>query len=158
MENLFDRLVGDFESGRMTRRQLVSRLGAVVAAVAGGGALLQKSESPPFTSVGLNHIALRVKDVARSRDFYTKLLGMKVSRENLPGNCFLTTGNHFVALFRSDKPRMDHYCYSVKDYDVKKAKKILEGQRLKPEVHGNRIYFPDPDGLKVQLASKTHKP
>ncbi len=158
MENLVDNLVGEFEAGRITRRQLVKNVGALAGSLALLGGARPGAEATPFTSVGLNHIALRVTDVKKSRDFYTKLLGLKTVRENLPGNCFMTTGENFVALFQSKKAAMDHYCYSVKDYDVKKAAKTLEAQGIKPEVHGNRIYFPDPDGLKVQLSSKTHKP
>ncbi len=55
---------------------------------------------------------------------------------------------------------MDHYCYAIKNYDVDVAEEKLKAEGLSPRVHreGGRIYFEDPDGLTVQLASKTHRP
>ena len=55
---------------------------------------------------------------------------------------------------------MDHYCYAIKNYDVDVAEEKLKAEGLNPRVHreGGRIYFEDPDGLTVQLASKTHRP
>ena len=48
---------------------------------------------------------------------------------------------------------MDHYCYSVDNYNVREAETKLRAAGLAPRVVGNRIYFNDPDGLVVQLAA-----
>ncbi len=164
MENEITRLVEHYETGRMTRRQLVSRLGSLVAVLSGAGTVLGADESAQkkengstFKGVELNHIALRVTDVPRSRDFYVKHLDLKVQREGR-NNCFLGCGQNFVALFKGDKAEMDHYCYSIEDYDVNVAEKKLKAEGFDPRVRGGRIYFKDPDGLTVQLASKTHRP
>lgn len=162
MEKQIAALLDLFASGRMTRREAVARLSALAAAAAGlgsGGAAAQAVGST-FKAVGLNHIALRVTDVARSRDFYIKHLGMKVDNESLPGNCFLTFDNGFLALFRGDQPRMDHYCYSVENYDVDDAVEKLRGEGLNPRRPSGtrRVYFPDPNGLTVQLAAPNHGP
>lgn len=55
---------------------------------------------------------------------------------------------------------MDHYCFSVKDYAVLSAAEKLKEQGIQPDVHARagRIYFPDPDGLTLQLASEIHRP
>ena len=163
MESEITRLVDQYESGKMTRRDLVTRLGTLVAVLGGAGKLLasgeeEKKEST-FKGVGLNHIALRVTNVPRSRDFYLKHLGLKVARQGR-NNCFLTCGTNFVALFRGDKAQMDHYCYSIKDYNVDVAEKKLKAEGFNPRVHreGKRIYFKDPDGLTVQLSSTKHRP
>ena len=168
MENEIARLVEHYEKGQMTRRQLVAGLGSLVAVLSGAGTAFgarpaeedeKKKKESTFQGTELNHIALRVTDVARSRDFYVKHLGLKVSRQGR-NNCFLTCGKNFVALFRGDEARMDHYCYSIKDYDVDLAEKKLKAEGFNPRVHreGRRIYFKDPDGLTVQLASETHLP
>lgn len=159
MEKVVNDIVDQYEAGRINRRQLIKHLAAFSTAMAAStGAALGAETSSPFTAVEINHVALSVTDVAKSRDFYTKLLGLNVSRESLPGNCFLNVGDNFVALFQADTPSMNHYCYSVEDYDVNTAAEKLKAEGLEPDVHGNRIYFPDPDGLRVQLASKTHRP
>jgi hypothetical protein len=41
----------------------------------------------------------------------------------------------------------------VENYTVGGAADTLRAQGFEPRVTGNRIYFPDPDGLIVQLAA-----
>ncbi len=160
METSISSLVEQYESGNLTRRQLVAGLGTLVAVLGGSGQLLaaQDTDKPAstFEGVGLNHIALNVPDIAKSRDFYIKHLGLTVSRESA-NNCFLTAGKNFVALFRNEKPGMNHYCYAIKNFDVEVARKKLEAEGFTPRVEGQRIYFPDPDGLEVQLAAENHR-
>jgi catechol 2,3-dioxygenase-like lactoylglutathione lyase family enzyme len=159
MEQEISRILGDYESGRVTRREVVTRL-ALLGALAGAGrpGTASPDERSTFEAVGLNHIALRVTDVERSRDFYTKHLGLRVTQESLPGNCFLQCGPQFVALFRGSRPEMDHYCYSVPDYDQQDAARRLRAEGIEPRLSGRRIYFSDADGLEVQLAAPTHRP
>jgi metallothiol transferase len=148
------------QAGRITRREAVLHLGAVVLALAGASrtaAVTADASSPTFGAVGLNHLALRVTDVARSRDFYLEHLGLKVVSES-DTNCFLGCGKNFVALFRSDSPGMDHYCYTVPDYSAGDVVERLKSADLNPERHADRVYFDDPDGLTVQLAGNDHWP
>ena len=161
MESAIANLVEQFEAGRIDRRQLVAGLGTLVAALSGtASARADDKVGSTFEAVGLNHIALRVTDVLRSREFYKKHLGLKVTRDGGERNCFMTCGKNFVALFKSDKPQMDHYCYSIKNYDVNRAEAKLKEHGLEPRVvrDAGRIYFTDPDGLTVQLAAGDHKP
>ena len=152
-EHLED-LVSSFEAGKMTRRELVASLGAFAAAMAGldhvAGA--EGKSAPTLQTTELNHIALRVTDIPRSRDWSVKHLGLTVSRDGSP--CFLTVGNHFLALFHSQKAGLDHYCYTIDDYEPGPVVKKLDAAGLKPERRGDRVYFPDPDGLTVQLAGR----
>ena len=156
------RWISLFEAGRMGRRELIGRLGALMATLTGIGGLAraQEPERPKSTFVakGLNHIALRVTDLTRSKEFYEKHLGLTVRSES-QSSVFLNCGeDHFVALFRGSRATMDHYCYSIDDYDQKEAAKKLRAVGIEPELHGNRIYFDDPDGLQVQLANVPRRP
>jgi len=158
MENVISKMVSEFEAGKVSRRQFVQNIAAFTAVAAGTQTVARAQEKKPvFQAVNLNHIALRVTDVQRSRDFYQKMLGLKVDREG-DNNCFMTFGNHFLALFKGDEPRMDHYCYSIESYSVNKAEELLKKEGLNPRVQSSRIYFNDPDGLEVQLAGVEHKP
>jgi catechol-2,3-dioxygenase len=146
--------------GQISRREAVVRLGALVLALAGSRQVALAADdrkSSTFEAVGLNHLALRVTDVARSRDFYLRHLGLKVVSES-DANCFLGCGKNFVALFRSDKAGMDHYCYTVPDYSADEVLDRLKAVDLNPERHADRVYFDDPDGLTVQLAGSGHWP
>ena len=160
MIRFIDGVVGAFEGGHLTRRELVERLGAFFAVAAGVASSAHGEEgepasagSPTFQATEVNHVALRVTDVARSRDFYKKHLGLRVTSDRSPNNCFLSCGDNFLALFRGDKACMDHYCYSINDYKAGQAVETLKRVGLKPERHANRVYFLDPDGLQVQVSA-----
>lgn len=154
MEKIVEELVERCERGELSRRQLIGRLATLATAAAAvsspaGGQARQEST---FTAVGLNHIALRVTDIPRSRDFYMRHLGMEIMSQSA-SSCFLSCGDDFVALFRGSTPGMDHYCYSVEGYSVAGAAEKLRAAGFQPRTVANRIYFPDPDGLTVQLAA-----
>jgi catechol 2,3-dioxygenase-like lactoylglutathione lyase family enzyme len=148
-------IVEDFERGLLSRRQLVSRLtglGAALAAMSPSPAALA-AEGGTFDATGLNHIALNVRSVPASRDWYIKHLGLKVMRDGGEDNCFLGSGEgFFLTLFKGEKPGLNHYCYSIKGYDPDKAEETLKNAGLKPRREGNRLYFPDADGIEVQIA------
>ena len=157
MHNEIERAVLDYESGTMTRRQLVGRLTALTLAATVGGSTANAQAAGTFRANGINHIALNTPDIALSRDFYVKHLGMKVSRESA-SNCFLTCDQNFLALFRSTKAGLNHYCFSIDDYNVAKAEETLQSEQLNPRREGNRIYFEDPHGITVQLSGSEHRP
>ena len=155
--NMAEPLVEDFERGLLSRRQLASRLmglGAALAAVPGAVEAGQ-GEGSTFQATGLDHVALNVTSVPRSRDFYIKHLGLKVLRESGEDNCFLGSGEgFFLTLFKGERPGLNHYCYAIKGYDADQAEEKLKAAGLKPRREGNRVYFPDADGIEVQVAGK----
>ncbi len=149
-----EELVAAVEEGTISRRCLVVRLGAIAACMAGAENLASASQpkASTFNAVGLNHIALSVSDVARSRDFYKKHLGLTVMRERDGQNCFMRCGEHFVALFRAAEPGLDHYCYTIKEYAPAAVVNKLNAVGLKPRRVEYRVYFDDPDGITVQVS------
>jgi len=155
--DLAGQIVEDFERGRLSRRQLASRLmglGAALAVMQETAQARQKQEST-FRATGLDHVALDVTDVPRSRDFYKKHLGLEVIRDGGQDNCFLGSGGTFLlTLFRGDKPGLNHYCYAIRDFDVARAEEKLKAAGLKPRREGERIYFDDPDGIEVQVSGR----
>jgi catechol 2,3-dioxygenase-like lactoylglutathione lyase family enzyme len=153
--DIAETLVADFERGLLSRRQLASRLMGLGAALAVSPAPAQahQAEGGTFQATGLDHVALNVTSVPRSRDFYIKHLGLKVIRDGGEDNCFLGTGDgFFLTLFRGDRPGLNHYCYAIRGYDADRAEEKLKAAGLKPRREGNRVYFPDPDGIEVQVA------
>lgn len=156
MEETISRLLGEYESGRLSRRQFVAHLSAFAAMAAAGPAVSSAQPASTFEAVNYNHLALRVKDVQKSKEFYMNLLGMTPTRDSAT-SCFLSFGNHFLALFQGDESKMDHYCYSIENYDVKQAEEKLKALEIQPRITGNRIYFEDLDGLTVQLSAVDHR-
>lgn len=151
-----ERLLDRFAAGRISRRQAAQALVGLAAATVGApvrGAAASAGD-PTFRATGLNHLGARVSDVERSRDFYQRLLGMTVIQDNTPGNCFLAAGENYFGLFRSDRPAVDHFCFTVEGYSAGDAMSKLSALGLSPHRVEDRVYFDDPDGLQVQLDSR----
>jgi catechol 2,3-dioxygenase-like lactoylglutathione lyase family enzyme len=150
-----DEIVEQFVRGKLSRRQLASRLiglGAALAAVPGAAQAGRDKEST-FRATGLDHVALDVRDVPRSREWYVENLGLEVIRDGGEDDCFLGSGGGFLqTLFRGDRPGLGHYCYAIKDFDVDRAEEKLKAAGLKVRRESGRIYFDDPDGIEVQVA------
>ena len=109
MRNLISEILESDELGTVGRRRLLQGLVALTAASNTADAY-----ASTFQGVGLNHLAIRVTNVERSRDFYQKLLGLPVIHEG-QDNCFLGLGKNFLTLFQvflskltpSSKPTTD---------------------------------------------------
>jgi catechol 2,3-dioxygenase-like lactoylglutathione lyase family enzyme len=158
-------IVRDFEHGRLTRRQLVTRLvglGASMVALDGSLAAQQPDAAeqsqagadadPTFRATGIDHIALDVTDVPRSRDFYSKHLGLRAIRGDDRALFMGADRDFFLTLFRAEKPQLNHYCYAIRNYNPEEAVQKLKDNGMRPRREGGRVYFPDPDGLTVQIA------
>jgi catechol 2,3-dioxygenase-like lactoylglutathione lyase family enzyme len=155
--DIAETLVEDFERGQVSRRELVSRLMGLGAALTmmPRAAEASQGDSSTFQATGLDHVALNVSSVPRSRDFYIKHLGLKVIRDGGEDNCFMGGGDDFfLTLFKGDKPGLNHYCYAIRGYTADQAEAKLKAAGLKPRREDNRLYFPDPDGIEVQIAGR----
>ena len=64
MQLIIERMVGDFELGRLTRRQLAVSLTALVT-----GARAAGRKRSGLRAVSLNHVTVRVPDVHRTSLF-----------------------------------------------------------------------------------------
>lgn len=80
MENFIAKVLNDFETGKLSRRQLIHTV-AVAAAVYGAGEeAANAAPSSGFKTIAVNHISYQCPDYTKARDFYAALMGM----ENLP--------------------------------------------------------------------------
>ena len=160
-----DTVVEAFERGRLSRRDLVTRLMALGAVASGvsapalGGLLKQDADAaggavePTFAARAVDHLALNVTNIPRSRDWYVRHLGLRVTRESRT-SCFLNAGDDFIALFLSDTPGMHHYSFAIAQYNQQAAAERLRAAGLEPKLRGGRIYFDDPDGIEVQVSQE----
>jgi len=89
MESVVAALLRDFESGKLTRRQLVQTLALMAIGSPVSSALAQSAAAAPakaasgtpWKTVYLDHISYQVSDYKRSTEFYTELMGWKVLKD-----------------------------------------------------------------------------
>jgi len=116
----------------------------------------------------LDHVALRVSDVAASANWYREVLGMKPAFEGMWDGVptMLALGPSMIALFptREQDPdavpsrlRMDHFAFRVDGENFEKAQQELPERGVPVEYADHRasrsIYFHDPDGHQVEITT-----
>ena len=161
MEQLIEKLVHDFEQGKMTRRQLVRSLATAVSAAAAATPLVA-AENKAFKAVAVNHISYQVADYARTRDFYAGLFGMQVSHDD-GKQAYLAFGDTFLlprnARNGGATPRIDHIAYTIDNWDKNAVEAELKRRGLQPRPDTeNSFHVKDPDGFDLQISGKEMKP
>lgn len=174
MEAIMARLLEEFEQGKISRRKLIRSL---ALAVAGAHAVrtptpARAAEStsaaalPRTTSI--DHISYSVSDYARSRDFYSDLLGWEVIGDDPERNeARLRMGDVGDIIIRNSRTPTDqdvtgvvgHICWGLDTYDTDAVREELERRGLDPRRDQGGNYDPidsyhvlDPDGWDVQLS------
>lgn len=124
---------------------------------------------------GLDHIVLRVRDVAAMRRFYCEVLGCTFEREQAEiGLLQLRAGASLIDLIDvegklgrkggaapgHDGRNLDHFCLRIEGWDEPAIVAHLQahgarvgevGQRYGAEGNGPSIYLEDPEGNTVEL-------
>ena len=157
MEKIVDELLGQFERGGMSRRQLVQTLALGMAAAA-APSLRAAPARKGFKAVAVNHISFGVKDYARTRDFYSGLLGLPVSADD-GTQCFLKIGeDSFLIPRKTRQPDgsafIDHLCYTIEDWDRNAVEEELRARGFDPRPDTDEsFHIKDPDGFGLQISS-----
>ena len=119
----------------------------------------------PSSTLGLRHLALRVKNLEACVAFYRDLLGMTIEWQPDKDNVYLTTGVDNLALHRApenfvrDHQALDHLGFILKTpEEVDLWFKFFEDMGVKilknPKTHRDEarsFYCEDPDGNAIQL-------
>ncbi len=122
MSAAIESLVEQFESRKLSRRQLVASLSALVASAASGAS----AQAPAGATVSLlaqgrslNHASLAVTDVEKAAAFYGTLLGAKVVSRPGNGGINLGLGDGFLGLYKLANPgTINHVCIGVDNFDA----------------------------------------
>ena len=156
MERIVERLVADFEQGKLTRRQLIRNLTVAVAAgTALGPAPAAAAEGRALQALYINHVSYQVSDYAKTRDFYAGLFGMKVVEDDGKTQCRLLFGDNILAVrnagTRPDKKiGVDHIAYTIANWDAEKDANLAEIARRGLKLT-EATSIADPDGFRVQF-------
>jgi len=150
MQLIIERMVRDFECGRLTRRQLAASLAALVTGATGAHAAPQQSG---LRAVSLNHVTVRVADLQRTSQFYQEFFGMPLKQHSATTH-ILGVGESFFGIEqKGDSAALDHYDFGIADFNADNVIAQLKARNLKPEPGGNKesFKFRDPDGFLVQV-------
>lgn len=121
---------------------------------------------------GLRHIALKVKDIKRSKAFYQETFGMRVVWEPDSQNVYLSSGSDNLALHEistdmeplSANQLLDHFGFIVDEAEtVKELEKRFRANGVSI-IHPFKIhrdgsasfYCADPDGIVIQMLYEPH--
>ena len=116
---------------------------------------------------GLRHLALKVREIRRSKLFYQELFGMKVVWEPDAQNVYLSSGSDNLALHELpkgkepafDEQSLDHLGFVVESIErVRELEAEFRSKEVKI-VHPFKIhrdgsasfYLADPDGIVIQM-------
>jgi catechol 2,3-dioxygenase-like lactoylglutathione lyase family enzyme len=147
MHLAIERMIEDFERGRLTRRQLTLSL----AALSGAAGATQNPSG--LRAVSLNHVTVRVPDLHRTSQFYQEFFGMPLKQHSEKIH-ILGAGKSFFGIEQKDGgPGLDHFDFGIAGFDAAEAASKLKARNLQIEPGGTKesFKFRDPDGFLVQL-------
>ena len=123
-----------------------------------------------YDLVGLDHVVLRVKDMAASIRFYTETLGLTLDHVDEKISLVqLRCGAHLIdllPLLPNAQPsvpdsKIDHICLSIRCESLENVVNNLKNRRVMFEGEivsrrgafgqGPSIYLRDPDGYRIEL-------
>jgi len=152
-----EQLVQAFESNKLSRRELVASLAALLVSAETAGA--QSAQAAQAKT--LNHVSLAVTDVERSAQFYSTLLGLKVVSRPGNGGINLGLSDSFLGLYKLANPgTVNHFCIGVDNFDPERIAGNMKAIGLTATIDrnpanrtsgGDQLYFNDPDKTRVQL-------
>jgi catechol 2,3-dioxygenase-like lactoylglutathione lyase family enzyme len=142
----------------LSRRETLALLGAIAVARPAGAA-----EQGLLRPVSLDHVNIRVSDVAKTGAFFMALFDTPVlrnpalrARPTSPPSegFFLKFGDGYLAIsqaFAPEMPGLDHYSVGLADYEQAKLAARLQGGGIPAEARSSDIWVHDLDEGIIQL-------
>jgi catechol 2,3-dioxygenase-like lactoylglutathione lyase family enzyme len=152
MEAIINRLLQRFESGSLSRRQLIQ--GLTMLAGAGAAAQGAAAQTRGFQGASISHVSLSVSDLQRSVDFYQKVFGLAVLSQDKPNEIVrLGLKRTLVSLKRANpKAVVDHFAIGVENFNRDAVTKDLLDRGVTPSQNVDAgFHVEDPDGYPVQI-------
>lgn len=122
--------------------------------------------------LGIDHVAINVRDINKSLEFYTKVIGLPITKREYskPGvECFLDCGNSLIGLIQGNEAEGKHllqdgglggnhvsFRVETKTFDhvVEEIKKLgLTITFVKKREKSWSVYFLDIDGNKLEMTA-----
>lgn len=154
MEHIISSLLGRYENGTLTRRELIQ--GLAMLAVASETA---SAADTGFAAATINHVSIQVSDIKRSAEFYMRAFGLPKRKAGNPDAVRLGVGPSHLTL-RQEKPsgNVDHFCLGIDKFNRESVIRDLKARGVTPEPDEKGpqgFHVKDPDGFRVQLGDSS---
>jgi catechol 2,3-dioxygenase-like lactoylglutathione lyase family enzyme len=154
MEAMISKLLDRFESGVLTRRDLIQGLTLLIAA----GNLTSDAQGQDFSIevAKIDHVSIQVSDLPRSVAFYEKMFGLTVVGEDKPAEIVrlgMVKGKTLVSLHHKNPTGLvDHFAIAIEKFDKDSVTRELTRRGATPEEdHDAGFHIKDPEGMNVQI-------
>jgi Glyoxalase/Bleomycin resistance protein/Dioxygenase superfamily len=149
VEQVISSLLGRYDIGALTRRELIQGLAMLTIASETASAT-----DTGFAATTINHISIEVSDLKRSAEFYMRAFALPRRAVADPNAIHLVVGTGHLTLRQNRTSGLvDHFCLGVDKFNKEMVIRDLTARGVTPEPDG--LYVKDPDGFKVQLADSS---
>ena len=160
VESIIAKLVKRYETGAVTRRQLIQGLAMLMTA-----ATAKNASAADFEVVGWDHIQINSSNALVSAEWYRRVLGLKRIRAGAMEDdseeiAHVGTEGNLLMSFRKLEPagKVDHIGFRVTGATGESLREELTARggvfhQPDPDAAPGS-YLEDPDGIRIQIGSK----
>ena len=150
MKSIIAGLLGRYEEGKLSRRELISGLTMLAATATKAEAVALKG------GINIDHISVQVGDLKRSQEFYRNVFGLTLRTEpRADGSVRLDLRQSGFFVLRNGRPTgtVDHVAIKVEGFNKDLVTRQIKDSGVTPvdETGGAGFHVVDPDGFKIQL-------
>lgn len=149
METIINGLIGQYERGALSRRELVGTIAAL--SVTANAAF---AADPGFQSASINHVSITASNLERTVDFYSRVFNLTRQPGQTANLVQLQVGKDaHLSIRQGATPRFDHFAIGIQGFNKDRVIADLRARGAMPIDGGDGagLHVADPDGLFVQV-------
>ena len=149
MERLINGLLGQYDKGELSRRELV---GALVALGMTGWSAAGAQAG--FEAASINHVSITGSNLQRTVDFYSRVFNLPHQGQAQDNLVQLAVGKAgHLSIRQGSKPGFDHFAIGIEGFNKDRVIAGLRARGATPIDGGDGagLHVADPDGLFVQV-------
>ena len=153
MEKFINGLIGQYEKGALSRRELVGALAAL--SVMGNAAM---AADAGFQSASINHVSIVGSNLQRTVDFYSRVFALPREGQGQPNLVQLGVGRGgHLSIRQGAKPGFDHFAIGIDGFNKDRVIADLHARGATPIDGGDGagLHVADPDGNFVQVIANS---